>query len=333
MSVCDKIGKQICDNTLEFVRDYINTKTREQLVSTKDLYIAVQDFIRNEMVSNKTDNIKLWTAFPLSVSINNCVSNYIHNPEYPIFNTIKDGDVVKYQFGVTVKNKVKEPATYYIVGDTLVVGDKTDAHNKYLTVLEKLVKRVLKNMKAGNVTDDVKIAVESYCAEHDCFPVENTMSFQQLDGELETEESKYMVLNFKKYYDNDGYLTVQPNTNFELEENEVYTIDLSIVPNTDTEHKYQNIPSQFYKFTNYFESLRLHSSRTFLSTMKGKYQNNVFSSIDIENLESKQKLGMIECISKGVLRQVNCRMLKSNTPIYSMQFVVRVGKEYGEKLT
>ncbi|NDA55286.1 MAG: hypothetical protein EBX61_03075 [Betaproteobacteria bacterium] len=76
----------------------------------------------------------------------------------------------------------------------------------YIKLLDELQKIVIQNMTTEHNNFDVKIEVESKCTEHNCFPMENCTSYQYVpDNTLEIDVPKYIVLNHKKYYDDNDF--------------------------------------------------------------------------------------------------------------------------------
>ena len=307
--ICHKVAQQVVnkikagETSVKFLCEYGNTRVKEEL---------------NQVYKDVKKNI----AFPFSISLNNCVGNYIYDENTPRYNTISEGDVIKYEVGVKIGSCI---AT---LGDTL-------ANDRYTKILDKLEKKVLKTIAPGAQNDDLKISIESYCSENNCFPVENATSYQMLEGQLETEDSKYIILNFTKYYDENDNLAVNQNLCFDFEAGEMYNINLLIVDNTedDTNHKYTSseIP-HIYRYNDCHATLRLDSSRTFLSKTKKQYGTNAFSILDLGVLDTRSRIGLRDCRDKGIIDDYEVMFNKENSPVFHRKFTVLVTENGCQKL-
>ena len=265
-------------------------------------------------------------AFPTCISLNNCVGNYIYEDKNDDFNKIKQGDVVKIQLGVNLGGCVA------VLGETVVYNIENDKYNKYLELLDDLHKSIISLMIPGNINDDVRIIIESKCTETGCFPVENTLSFQHLDGQLSSEESKYIVTNYKKHYDTDDNLLVPENICFEFEAGDVFTIDLSVIPNDydqfdEATHKYvQPHEPHIYRFNDLYQNLRLKMSREFYSSTKAKHGTNAFNCIPYKS-EGRTRIGVKDCVTNGILETYPILYSKDRYPVFHKKFTVVVGDE------
>ena len=151
-------------------------------------------------------------AFPVSISLNNCIENFVYDYNNPDseYNTIKDTDVIKIEFGVSISGCIS------IIGETFTINEnkQVDEINTFLT---KIQKDIIKRIKHEETADEIRMYIESKSTDNDVFPIENCMSYQQEVGQLTGSESKYMILNYKKYYDKDDYLIGPENINYEFE--------------------------------------------------------------------------------------------------------------------
>ncbi len=262
-------------------------------------------------------------AIPVTISLNNCVGNYFFEEGNELYNRIKDGDVVKIELGVNIGGCIS------VLGETYIKGDH-QLGKKLVSVLSKLQKKVSKIVKHGETNDEVRVHVEEFCSENDCFPVENCIGYQHLEGQLKTEESKYIVFNHQKYYDEDDNLAVEANLCFEFEEGEVYTVNLTVVPNNTNgeEHVYKEPHGpHLYRLNNYRYSLKLKSSREFYSKVKAAHGNNAFYSKQCV-LSAKDKLGMKECYTNGILDDFPVLYHKNpDMPIVHKKFTLVVLKD------
>jgi len=288
-----------------------------EILSLKELHLYGNK--RLQEACDKFTNLKIHTiAFPTSISLNNCVGNYLYEDDQKIC----EGDIVKIQLGVNLGGCIVN------LGETIIYNKQQDIqHRKYIDLLNDLQKKIQKTLIPGNTNDDVKILIESTCTESGCFPVENTISYQHLDGQEFTDESKYIITNYKKYYDNDDYLVVPPNTCFEFETGEIYTIKLIVIPNNfdnsdETEHQYiQTDHPHIYRFNDTFYDFKLKMSREFVSRTKREYETNAFNGIEYGK-NGKSRVAIKQCCESGILEQYPINFSKDKYNIYHKIFTV-----------
>ena len=321
-------GSKICKVVLN---EIIQKIQKSQILVLKELYLYGNKRLQEELLLEGQvilkDEKNHSIAFPTSISLNNCVGNYLYSDD----EKINTGDVVKIQLGVNLGGCIVN------IGETIIynendneekVGPKpSKEHQKYLNLLKKLQTAVKEKMISGNTNDDVKILIESTCTEYGCFPVENTISYQHLDGQEFTDESKYIITNYKKYYDNDDYLIVPPNMCFEFERGEIYTVKLVVIPNNfdnldETEHKYiQNDQTHIYRFNDTFYDLKLKMSREFVSRSKKEHGTNAFNAIEYSE-NGKSRVAIKQCCESGILEKYPITCSKDKYNVYHKIFTV-----------
>ena len=336
--ITDKISEQdltkystsskICGRIMVELLDQIKNK---KMLFIKDLESFADNRIEEECNKiYKKEKIK-GIAFPSSISLNNCVGNYLYEDENDEYNYIKNGDIVKIEIGVNLSGCIVN------LGETIIYSDNEELdkelyekHGKYLELLELLKREIIDNITVGETNDEIKINIESKCTEYGCFPVENTISYQHFNGQLQTDDSKYIICN---YHDNDNieYGRELDNLCFEFEEGEVYTINLKIIPNDnnnddETIHKYYNSEPHIYRFNDTYYSLKLKASREFCSIAKGKHYTNAFNGLEYKK-DSKHRLGIRECFENGILEKYPILYSRDKLPIYHKKFTIVVGKE------
>lgn len=138
--------------------------------------------------SPKTMNVILRILYTSSIrSIAHCTSNTginDHTSDYNIeFAIGRDDDI-------------------YYVGRTVSSSDKEQiALSRFL---EKLKKKIRDRYRRGKfkTTDDVNVYIEERCIDFDCFPIQNSKSYQIVDRMLFSRDADYILHNFsKKTYD------------------------------------------------------------------------------------------------------------------------------------
>jgi methionine aminopeptidase len=280
------------------VYEMIKTRIEDQILANECVSIASICQYGNEKIIEETQNVykkckNKGVAFPVSISLNNCVGNYVNdvnNQNEHKGDVIKKGDVVKVELGVAIDGYIG------IVGETFMVGGGLE---KELEFLDELSSEIV--LRAGDTNDTFRMFIESECTKNNMYPIENCTSYQQFENHLQTAESKYMILNYRKYWDEDDNLVSEENLCFEFEENEVYTINLTCALSETYDLKYKEpIEPRLFRFNETNYGLKLNSSRVFLNEVKSKHHNYVFNITEFLN-NPKMKVGMKECFGNGIL--------------------------------
>ena len=250
-------------------------------------------------------------AFPTSVAINNIVGNYSPLKESGL--KISEGDLVKIELGVHVEGF---PA---LVAFTVVVntsGDPiTDKRANVVKAVAEASKAVLKVMKTGKTNVDVVKVMEKCAKKYDCsLPitteetlmrgiVPGVMSYQLsqdvIDGYNDESEPgcEYVHRLILNRHNDDYEFTM---TNLELEEDEVYAIDIVMSTGTGRINRMSgdNTETSIYKRNvDRYETLKLRSSKETLGLFgKSRMPMNVRDKYTV-----RTKLGLKECSEKGVV--------------------------------
>jgi methionine aminopeptidase len=257
-------------------------------------------------------------AFPVSISLNDCVGNYVHEPNNDEYNHIKMGDVVKIELGVNIGNCIS------ILGDTFLYKNECPNLLSKIKLLDDLSRDISELIFPTQTNDELRIHIESKCTEHDCFPMQNCISFQQLDGHLSTDDSKYIILNHRKTFDINDYMTSLDNLCFEFEQDEVYTINLTIHEEDDVTFRTRHGP-HIYRFNENHYNLKLKSSKAFLSRVKSIHYNNAFVSSKY-NKTPADRMGMRECSQNMILSSFPIAYT-GKQPIFHKKFTLIVTKD------
>jgi methionine aminopeptidase len=312
-SICGKVYNQIKHKILY-------DKERDILTLTSYGNQCILDELSIIFKKEKDKHI----AFPVSISLNNCVGNYIYDYQNKDseYNTIKTTDIIKIELGVSISGCIS------ILADTFIIDDNPEI-KRIIDFLDNMQQDLVKKIKHEETADEMRILIESKCTENNIFPIENCMSYQQSEGYLNGETLKYMILNYRKYYDNDDYLISPENINYEFEENDIYTINLSVVPtnNEIEDFKYKNNgESHIYRFNEYTYSLKLKNSRNFYNQVKLNHKNYAFDiSPYYKNI--KNKMGIKECLNNNILETYPILYIQpSNIPVITKKFTIIVGK-------
>jgi methionine aminopeptidase len=300
-NVGTKIAKKVYESIVKHIEN--GERSVHTLRTMGDKMIELEC----EKVYKKVKNKGI--GFPVCILLNNYIGNKLENS-----NLINEEDVVKIELGVNICGCI---AMY---GDTFLLK-KNDVHEKYINLLNNLQKKIIKLMKHGETNDEVRINVESICTESGCVPVENTVNYQNLEGQLKTMESKYIIFNYKKHYDMDDNLTTEVNDCYEFEKGEVYTLSLKIHEDKDVKYKREE-RFDIYRFNDCYYNLKLKSSREFLTKVKSKVENCAFELSKFLT-SVKDKFGFKECVVNGILEEYPVTYVDNkNIVVYSKVFTV-----------
>ena len=308
-----KLASKICKIVFNKLKDEILKNNKTDILELTKLgdQLLIEEYEKRKIKNVKVVKI----GFPTCISLNNCVGYYVYEKQMSFFNNIKENDLVKIELGLNLDDCTN------IFGDTFY--NKNDNDN------DKLESKITKLMVCESTNDDIKRLIEAYCTEYNCFPVENTFSYQHTDFHIQSDESKYIVTNHRKYYDEDDNLAVSPDICFDLEENEVYTINLTIIPNTldEKDHIYSELHQpHIYKYNEYFHNFRLQSSKQFYSHIKKIHGSNPFTMTNYNN-NPKYKMGLKESLDNGILNYYPVLYNKQKLPVFFRKFTLIVKKE------
>lgn len=308
----------------------VYNKLKEKIIQgercIKTLYIYGNNEINNELDKIFKKEQDKYIAFPVSISLNDIISNYVYD-DNEMYNEIKDDSIIKIELGVSVCGCI------CILAETFTINENTFV-KETMDLLNNVQKELLTLIKDKETVDEVRIFIESECTELNVFPVENCTSFQTELFHLSTSDSKYMILNNKQYYDKNDYLITRDNINFEFEENDVINVNLTVIPMGDDnidEIKYleYNIP-QIYNLTDVQYNLKLKSSKEFYNIISKNHSNYAFDMTPYlsssSKSSSKNKLGSKECITHDLLQSHPIKFTKNKLPVVTKKFTIIVGK-------
>ena len=327
-----------CARICGLAMNALKQKIKAGEASVADLSKWGNDFIQNELSQVYKKETHKGVGYPVFISLNNCVGHYIYegDKDQARYNTINKSDVVKIELGVNIGEAIS------MLGETFTVESDNESlssfgskllstlahdvdskfHQKHIDFLDRIALKIAKMINTTATNDDIRMFIESECTNNGCFLVENCTSYQMFPGHLLTEESKYIITNHQQYYDEDDLPVTPENICMDLCKGEVYTINLTIVPEADNEIKYvQPHNPHIYRFNDNFYNLRLKSSREFCSKVKGKHFNNAFWIGEYSD-SPKMRMGLKETMECGLWGE----FLKSDTR------EMNISKKRGERM-
>jgi len=323
----DTIGKY---NTSATICSKVYKHLKELVISNQERNIKSLCDIGNQMIltelstiykKNKDKNI----AFPVCISLNNMISN--HTGE--IVNSIKDTDIIKIKLGVSLCGCIS------ILTETFIIKEN-EPIQRVINFLDDISEDILEMIKHEETVDEVRIFIESKCTEQIVFPIPNCISYQQEQSFIKTLDSKYMILNHIAKYDMNDYLLTEQNINFEFEEDDIFTINLTVIPLEDdiepNQVKYRILDNSFiHRLNDINYSLKLKSSKEFYSKVKKEHSYYAF---DIKKYldNPKDRMGISECKKHNLLDVYDVTTVHNNLPVISKEFTIIIGKNNSKKL-
>lgn len=312
-------------------------KIKYFLESDKDCYIKDICDYGNELIKNEIEKIhkgsKRGISLPFTISVNNCIGYYYDNKREI---KLEENDIIKIEFGVYIEKCIVNGCDTFLIKDNKLTRD-----DKYIKFLEKLSEKVIRKILPNNIkvddtmyleghitTDDIRTMIESECTKKECFTLENCTSYQH-NKELGLDkwrESKKIILNYKKYYDENNNV-IEYNNCDEFENGEVYTIDLSIVPleedDIDDIKVYSKEECYIYKFNECYYNLKLKSSKEFYRKIMNNHGKNAFYIKEYPS--PKDRMGKKECRDNGILDEYIVRYANKN--VYTKKFTIYINNK------
>jgi methionine aminopeptidase len=269
---------------------------------------------------NKDKNI----AFPVCISLNNMISN--HTGE--IVDLIKDTDIIKIKLGVSLCGCIS------ILTETFIIKENKPIQ-RIINFLDDISENILEMIKHEETVDEVRIFIESKCTEQTVFPISNCISYQQEQSFIKTLDSKYIILNHQAKYDMNDYLLTEQNINFEFEEDDIFTINLTVIPIEDDIEpnyvKYCTLDGFIHRINETNYNLKLKSSKEFYSKVKKEYSYYAF---DIKKYldNPRDRMGILECKKHNLLDVYDIITVHNNLPVISKEFTIIISKNNSKKL-
>lgn len=278
----------------------------------KSIPESLKDFVTlgNEILKKRCQENECFILYPFVVSPDTITSHYTPNDN----DIITVDTVLKIDFAIGNKNK-----EICYIGKTLSRNKEDASIIKFLEKLKTSVKKRI-NKKSFETNDELSLYLQGKCIENDCVFLENCKSFMYTDNLLFSDDSKYIICNYKKCYDKEDML-MEYNDCLDLEPDERYIVNISVTKTTsDTPCKYKTLEPGLGFFNNDVYKLKMKSSRAFYSRTKTLNGTNVFFLDDYNT--ASDKIGKRECSEHGILEYLY--PIKCDKKVYSVKFVVNI---------
>jgi methionine aminopeptidase len=252
----------------------------------------------------------------------------ISNHTGEIVDLIKDTDIIKIKLGVSLCGCIS------ILTETFIIKENKPIQ-RIINFLDDISENILEMIKHEETVDEVRIFIESKCTEQTVFPISNCISYQQEQSFIKTLDSKYIILNHQSKYDMNDYLLTEQNINFEFEEDDIFTINLTVIPIEDDIEpnyvKYCTLDGFIHRINETNYNLKLKSSKEFYSKVKKEYSYYAF---DIKKYldNPRDRMGILECKKHNLLDVYDIITVHNNLPVISKEFTIIISKNNSKKL-
>lgn len=261
-------------------------------------------------------------SFPVCISKNNYAGYKRNNHvEY-----IEESDLLKIEMGVHIDGYVAVLCHTYLVKNTKNIKDKEKKARVMKAAIES-AREILKIMKPGKLNKEIVNILNESAKEFSCnLPISD--SFGSIPGVLSHQVSKNIIDNYNTdevgiihrfILNRENPLYDCTMNELELEENEVYVIDIVFSSGTGRIEKEES--TIFRKIYPYKENLKLKCSKDVIRNFK-----NLFPQV-LENIEPRTKLGLKECLEKGILEEYPICKEKDDEYIARIKYTVIVKEE------
>lgn len=265
-------------------------------------------------------------AFPTCVSLNNVAGH-----ECPVSieksERIKDGDLVKIEFGVQMNGFPASVAYTVVVNESgSVINDK---RSNVVRAVSEASKEVFKLMKIGKTNLDVVKAIEKCATKYNC-QLPQVMENMHAPGVISYQMSRGVIDGYNE--DDDEYVhsiilnRESENYDFtlseaEFQENEVYGVDILMCSGTGKLVKDGDVT--VYK--------RLQDKKCLLKLKAARETLNMFEKnrfpISSRGHNVRFKLGLRECVSKDIVEEYPRLVEKAGEYTARIKFTVVVRKK------
>ncbi|MCJ7635851.1 MAG: M24 family metallopeptidase [Nitrososphaeraceae archaeon] len=297
----------------------------------KKLYELIEQ--GNKEITNELNNVQKdvqnkGQIFPICMSLNNIAGHYQPTLE----ETLKDGDLLKIELGVHIDGFPSQIAFTTLVTNS---KEKIDANDKRANVLKAVIeasREISKMMKPGVMNTEVVKIMKNCADKYNCtLPLCNENGI--IPGVLSFQISRYIIDGHTEDTKDDinfihRFILSRENSTYDfglmelpLEENEVYAIDIVMCSGQGKlakTHETNIFKRNYEKHT----ELKLRASRTALNAFKTKDFHGY--PMTVNSKDPTIKLGLKECLNKGVLQAYPVVSEKTGEYIARIKFTIIV---------
>uniref|UniRef100_A0A2P2I1D9 Proliferation-associated protein 2G4-like n=1 Tax=Hirondellea gigas TaxID=1518452 RepID=A0A2P2I1D9_9CRUS len=290
--------------------------------SVRNLCIEGEKLLTDELskIFKKERDLSKGIAFPVCVSVNHCINHFspLESEEDQI---LKDGDLVKLDFGVHIDGFIAVVAHSLIVGATKenkVTGRQADV----MLAAHYAAEAALRLFKPGFENTAISTAVSKVSEVYSCSPVEGMLSFQLQQNRIDGEKLIRQTPNNAQRKDVER-CTVEPH--------EVYAMDV-ILSTGKGQGKEMDSRVTIYKKTEEAYSLKLKCSREFFRKVSKEHGQMPFSLRCFEE-EKKARMGVMECVTHKLVAPYPVLWEKQGEYVAQFKYTVLVMPNGPQRIT
>lgn len=326
-------ARTVCEMVYKYIK-----KNNSKTDSVQVLRQWGQEYLENttSRVHKETgQEYKITT--PVTISIDNCIENYYEGDSDGVFDDFNEmrldkTHILKVELGVKRNNSTVE------FGETIIRnGQNESTLQSVLSKLNEIPKKLVKSVK-GEIdetqnekklvllNDHVRQFIEAECTKFGYTPIENTVSYRDPYNtgdplELESIDNQ-IILGFKRKYSEDEEWITVDNPCCEIEEGDVYNLQIRIVTERDSkmtcngkiynenEHLYTEYSnSSIFRLSGAVYKLRTASGREFFGRIKKRYNNSKFTINEVKT--AKDRLGLKDTLMHNLLKEYKTRYIKT----------------------
>jgi len=180
----------------------------------------------------------------------------------------------------------------------------------------------LRLLKPKTDTYSITDIVQKTCKEFDCKPIEGMLSHQLL---------RFKIDGQKTIIQNPSEAQRKEHEKFEIEENEVYAMDVLVSTGAGVGREMDARVSVLKKTEEVYQ-LKLKASRTFYAEVGQKFGSMPFNLRNFDD-EKKAKMGVVECVNHKLLSPFQVLYEKPGEYVAQFKFTVLVTPNGSSKIT
>jgi len=282
-----------------------------------------EKYIMDEVAKRyrKDKEMKKGIAFPVALSVNNCINHFSPIPSDEDQELV-NGDLVKIDFGVHFDGFIA------VVAHSMVVG----ANNKENKVTGRAANAVLAAHYASEAalgffkaeTENYAItqAIGKICELYDCKPVEGMISFQLQQNTIDGE---------KMIHQNPAGGVKKDVDKCKFEDYEVYGMDVVVSTGKGVGRELDSKVS-IYKKSDEVYNLKLKCSKEFYHKVNKDFGTMPFNLRHFEDIK-KARMGVMECVSHKLVSPYPVLWERQGEHVAQFKYTVLVGPNGPVKLT
>jgi len=269
----------------------------------------------------KEKDMKKGIAFPVSLSVNNCINHFSPIPSDDDRELV-DGDLVKIDFGVHFDGFIAIVAHSLVVGannkDNKVTGRVADAVLAAHYASEAALGFFKTDVENYQITEAIGKIVELY----NCKPVEGMISFQLQQNQIDGE---------KIIHQNPAGGVKKDVDKCKFEDYEVYGMDVVVSTGKGIGRELDTKVS-IYKKTDETYNLKLKCSKEFFHKVNKDFGNMPFNLRHFDDIK-KARMGVMECVSHKLVAPYPVVWEREGEHVAQFKYTVMIGPSGPVKLT